>query len=457
MIKKDCTSGKIFDMITKRCIATNTKMFKDRVTKQLKNGIKRFDPDDLVKLGYITQPVKSTQVSQTHKVKLNNEIKDNLKNKLQKAKDNIKYEYKYVDEDHKKYCKFQNTMIKKPMVYKFISYNLTYMKSPIYGDFSMDMFKDLRKRMWTAAKFDTGIGREGTNLDRMNKLPTDEETENAVDIDWFVKANEYIQQLTDEELFAVKGYTHHGDVLMNKYLRKTLNINVFIKQYNKFFYYSNYFPLFFPFLRMIFKYRSKLDTVVIDKKYQFDGHLKIVLSLFKSDDTSYRRGWGKISKTDEAEDIYTAVLRIVTLLKKSVWEEAIKLLVVTLNDVIHNSPSTTRKMILYRGEKNDDYFKVDTGKKFFKIKGFISTSLSPHNANRFSGSECCMNEITVLPGSKCLFLMGVSSIPEEIEVLLGMNTTYLMRSHRLKSYPHNGNMCSVDRSSTKKTTKLVAL
>lgn len=457
MSKKYCASGKIFDLVTKRCITTNTKLFKERVEDQIKNGTKRFDPEDLIKLGYTIKPVKPTEVKQNHKIKLDNEVKENLKNKLQQARENIKYEYKYVDEDHKKYCKFNNTMLKKPIITKLISYNLTYMKSPIYGAFNMNMFKNLKKGRWTVGKFDTGIVREGTNLDRMNKLPTDEETTNAIDMDWFLKLNRYIQGLTDEELFAVKGYTYHGDVLMNKYLRKTLNIDYYIKSFDLSTYYLNYLPLFFPLLRMVFKYRTNLDTLVIYKKSQSNEYLKKILGLFKPNDTSYIRGWEAVSKTDKAEQIYIAILRIFQLFNKQVIEEAIKLLIHTLNDVINRSPSTTRKITLYRGDKNDDYFKVNTGKNFFKNKGFISTSLSPYKAGIFAGENCCMNEITVLPGSKCLFLMGVSTIPGEIEVLLSMNTTYLMRSHRLKSYPPDGRICSVDRTSARKTTKLVAL
>ena len=455
MSKKDCASGKIFDFITKRCIATNTKMFKQRVEDQMKNGTKRFDPEDLIKLGYITQPIKHTEVTQKHKTKLSNEIKENLKNKLQQAKENITYKYKYVDEDHNKYCKFNNTMIKKPMIKKYIDYNLTYMKSPIHGGFNRDMFMNFHKKSWTVSTL--GISTEGTNMDRMNKLPTDEETTNAVDIDWFLKINEYIQGLTDEQLFAIKGYTYHGDVIMNKYLRKTFNIDDYIKSFNLSIYTLHYFPLFFPLLRMVFKYRTNLDALVIDKTSQSNEYLKKILGLFKPNDTSYVKGWESVCKTDKAEQIYTAIVRIFMLFNKQIIEEAIKLLIQTLNDVINKSPSTTRKMTLYRGDKKDDYFKVDTGKKFFKIKGFISTSLSPSKAKIFAGEKCCMNEITVLPGSKCLFLMGVSTIPDEIEVLLSMNTTYLMRNHRLKSYPPNRELCATTRIGAKQTTKLVAL
>lgn len=462
MSKKNCASGKIFDFVTKRCIGTNSKTFKERVEDQIKNGTKRFDPEDLIKLGYITQPTKHTEVIQNNKTKLSNEIKENLKKKLDQAKENIKYEYKYVNEDHKNYCKFKNTMLKEPIIDKFIIYSLTYMKSPIYGPFNTKMLMDIHKNKWTVSELCTGMT-EATNWDRMNKLPTDEETMNAVDIDWFLKMNKYIQDLTDEQLFAIKGYTFHGDVLMNNFLRKTFDIDYYIQTFDLFTYTTNYFPLFFPLLRMVFEYRKNLDALVIDKlSLQFaiyNKHFKKILGLFKPNDTSYIHGWEAVCKTDykKVEQIYTAILHIVTLLKKQVIEEAIQLLIRTLNDVINKSPSTTRKMTLYRGDQNDDYFKVDTGNKFFKIKGFISTSLSKIKAKEFAGDKCCMNEITVLPGSKCLFVMGVSSYPEEIEVLLSMNTTYLMRSHRLKSYPPGKDLCSTTRTGARRTTKLVAL
>jgi hypothetical protein len=78
----------------------------------------------------------------------------------------------------------------------------------------------------------------------------------------------------------------------------------------------------------------------------------------------------------------------------------------------------------------------------------------------FSGGDiCCTNEITILPGSKILFVGGVSSMPDEIEFILGMNTTYLMRKFREKKYIQDYLICNDKPRKRQKVlvTSLVAL
>jgi hypothetical protein len=126
-------------------------------------------------------------------------------------------------------------------------------------------------------------------------------------------------------------------------------------------------------------------------------------------------------------------------------------------------------MIVYRGDKDDTYFNRNTGEVFFKNKGLISISLSYTKAFDFTedvfsmgfsgGDICCMNEITILPGSRILFVGGVSSMPGEIEFILGMNTTYLMRKFREKKFIQDYFICNDKPRKRQKilVTSLIAL
>jgi hypothetical protein len=146
---------------------------------------------------------------------------------------------------------------------------------------------------------------------------------------------------------------------------------------------------------------------------------------------------------------------------------AIDKLINIVDEVIDRSPPTRKKMIVYRGDRDDTYFNRNTGDIFFKNKGIISTTLSYNEAIRFTSEKvsyinserCCMNEITVLPGSRILFIGGVSTLPQEIEFILGMNTTYLMRKYRERKYVKDYKICS-DKIGNRKeilVTSLVAL
>jgi hypothetical protein len=71
-----------------------------------------------------------------------------------------------------------------------------------------------------------------------------------------------------------------------------------------------------------------------------------------------------------------------------------------------------------------------------------------------------MKKITILPGSRLLFVGGVSSVPREIEFLLGMNTTYLMRKYRDKAFTKDYMLCGgiqTDIRPKMLVTRLVAL
>jgi hypothetical protein len=116
-----------------------------------------------------------------------------------------------------------------------------------------------------------------------------------------------------------------------------------------------------------------------------------------------------------------------------------------LQHIIDNAPPIKKLMVLYRGVKTDYYLKGKEG-HYYKSDGFVSTSVSVSKATGFTNKlittnppHCCMKRVTLLPGTKALVIMGVSHYPDEKEVLLGLNTKYLVRKakQRKKFYDNS--------------------
>ena len=105
-------------------------------------------------------------------------------------------------------------------------------------------------------------------------------------------------------------------------------------------------------------------------------------------------------------------------------------------------------------------------KKTAKNKTFISSTVDYTVSQRFSGNSCCLTYISILPGSQLLWLSGLSRIPAESEFLIGLNTTFMIRSHKkeyIQKYetaPNLPSICDSLKTSyqmSRTITKVVAL
>lgn len=373
----------------------------------------------------------------------------------------------YIDNVHKRMCETsKKELLNEPIIKKRLSFNCVYYRSPLQGTFRPDMlsYSKALKHKWIPEDISLdGVVSISSNYDRENGLIKDEDVYNTLDMNWFKKVNEYIRDLNDYELFTIKAYTYHGDVLMNNYERGMFNAKRFsnrLDQYNLTLYKtSTYFPLFFPFLEIFMRFGDgkNIHKLVLDKKdlakepkySEKMNTLNRILKKYNSKDTSFENIWEREKKNNNEKTLYMNVVDVSNIIRYELIEEAVSILSKRFDKIIQNSPATTKKMILYRGDKDSNYFNKDTGNMFFRIKGFISTSLAYNTAVGFtqydmgSNTRCCINEITILPGSKLLFIMGVSTIPSELEFVLGLKTTYLMRGFRQNSYRDRDNQSSI--------------
>jgi hypothetical protein len=245
----------------------------------------------------------------------------------------------------------------------------------------------------------------------------------------------YQKGLNYAELLTLHTYTYQGDVLMNNYLRNSFDVNKYKEHVKKgkTDYNTTYFPLFIPFIKIL---KDNIDNVMeilnpeilLASRKKFVKQIKMKKELFLTD----------FKEIKNKGALYQFIVKNALMLSDESIIEAVSSLCKILQTVIDNAPPVKKKMIVYRGS-NDYYFDKDIRNIFYKNMGFVSSSIDKSSAFSFTVEQtdhpgrCCLSYITLLPGTKTVWLEGVTSMKGEYEFLLGLNTHYLIRKHKVPS------------------------
>lgn len=234
-----------------------------------------------------------------------------------------------------------------------------------------------------------------------------------IDTKWFVKMQAYISSLSNRERFALYAYTKNGDVYVNL-KERGMKLN-----YDR----INMKPFFYEFLEYM----------------TMDGTDKSIITDIKNTLGMTVDEIQKVKKDTEGRELANLYSNFVHLSSKKVKPAGIDILIKMLSDtisrVIKKSPPTTKPMVVFRGVK-DCFFAADNftskykGNEVYYNKGFVSTTLQHKVAlDTFSSmiSRCCFKVITILPGTRCIPLIGLTQFEEEVEILLDRNTKYIIR------------------------------
>lgn len=108
-------------------------------------------------------------------------------------------------------------------------------------------------------------------------------------------------------------------------------------------------------------------------------------------------------------------------------QECLMDLVKDVRYVFSICPKTTRKMILWRGLRSapssDPY------------PGLTSMSLNPFHTLHYTGRDCCLQQITLLPKTPLLFIGGLSSFKKELECVLPDNLQFYEVRKSMETIP----------------------
>jgi hypothetical protein len=427
--KKSCEEEtKILNLKSNRCIKVNGSSFKKFLKLQVENNEQYFHEDDLAKHGYT---VKTANIPKKVENKISNYIANKLKQKAMLAIQKNKSGY-YVNKEHKAYCKGEHVRLTEPVINKTIQYRFTYTKTPVYGHFKKSMFEDVLEPDNFKVHMDdliyNGIPILTNNHNRKLNVNIEEEESNIIDIEWFNQLDMYISKLKCNELFALYGYTYRGDEMVNNFLRGTFDLdklrNGFVYDRQKYLT-KLYLPIFFESLGFMKDHKNSIQDYLTNKTTQ-------VVNSFNADKHLLNEDF---ETSDKKEAIYDFVVNHISYLN----DKALTYIMIrysrTLQKVIDNAPPLKKKMIVYRGVADDFYFQNKMDDVMFKNKGFVSTSIHIGTALSFTKDKCCLKKITLLPGTKTVWLGGVTRLSGEDEFLLGFNTTYLIRSHMINMRP----------------------
>ncbi len=207
-------------------------------------------------------------------------------------------------------------------------------------------------------------------------------TSETIDNNWIKQSNKYVEKLSERDKFMLRGYTFHGDEIVNTYLR------------NK--------------------------DVVLSHRLLRVNHTKYgiayAVQLFELHNTDmsdyYITMNGYITKAG-----YNAIAELLANTSDNDILICIERYISELTRIINYSPKLQKEIIVYRGVKTD-YFESDEGKTVHN-KGFLSTTISIDTLTYFSNYYIYRMHLNT--NTPCVCLNGFSE-HEEFEILVSPNT-----------------------------------
>jgi hypothetical protein len=314
------------------------------------------------------------------------------------------------------------------------------------------------------------IYKEYNNYNQQFLRSTSVENNLEMDVEWLQKQKNYIMNMSKYDLFTLKGYTHYGDVLVNSLLRDVIEWDKVKTMNTDFFSSFDYFPVYFQLDAILSQIvsrnhhgsQSKLSLYAL-----FDKPENTMVKLYTKTTNKSIPRTSPLNKyvdiitidynTWKHSDRYIVLVSLWGLLHPTVYKKVIELFQQDLSRIINKSPPLTKDVVVFRGVKKDFYLK-GARNGYYKNIGFVSTSMDVEKAQFFqrlgdeqsSGSDCCIQRITLVKGTRALLMMPTSQYGDEKEVLLNHGSTYkiieprVMKTFYNKTYEKSYDICKND-------------
>jgi hypothetical protein len=214
---------------------------------------------------------------------------------------------------------------------------------------------------------------------------------------WLEKQHAYISSLSFRDKYVLQNYTHHGDVIVNSYLRKTFHV------FEDF----DFSPFYFQIIDFFRDLHVGMARIYIKHEGSY-SHLLNFISYYK---------------TFNENEIFTFCKQHLNV---NFINVVVKKYIDDLDSIISKSPSLESKLTVFRGVIDDHWIKTDDEAELI-TDSFWSTSISLNVANHFSNKKnCCIHKIVLLPGTRCISLVCASKYSHEKEILLGKHQRLLL-------------------------------
>lgn len=213
------------------------------------------------------------------------------------------------------------------------------------------------------------------------------EAVSSIDNVWFQNNDDFILNLSLEDKFALVAMTNKSQQHIQAYL-KGEDTKLFKNRVRKWRQdIHGFLPIFFP---LYHKYKPHLKQ----------KNLSVVYS--------------------------HVITTICPQLTDEEIDECVMELVKKIRSIFSKCPKTTRKMVLWRGLRS-----TPTS----NYTGFTSMSLNPFHTINYTGRECCLQKLTILPKTPLLFIGGLSSFKKELECVLPDNLNFYEIRKSVESIP----------------------
>lgn len=216
------------------------------------------------------------------------------------------------------------------------------------------------------------------------------ESVSSLDNVWFQKNDDFIRSLAISDKFALVAMTNKSQQHIQAYLKG---------QDTK-----------------LFKNRVRRW------KQDIHGYLPIFFPLYNK----HKKALKKEKKSSMAEIYHYVVGTLCPTLTDQEIDECLVELVKQIRHLFATCPRTRSKMILWRGLRSTPSP---------SHPGFTSMSLNPFHTLNYVGGECCLQKLTILPGTPLLFIGGLSSFKNELECVLPDNLQFYEIGKSVESIP----------------------
>jgi hypothetical protein len=304
-----------------------------------------------------------------------------LKKLFQESKDL----YPVIPKQYVDYCEGDDIPVglfqKKTDKFRFYFTKYPNLQSPLKC--SMDLDGDANMKL-SSRSFQ--IGYNSIQMKLFNRLY---ENVSSLDNNWFQKNDDFIKQLSAKNRFALVAMTNKSQQHIQAYL-KGEDTKLFKNRVRKW-------------------------------RQDIHGYLPIFFPLYEKHEKELKK-----EKKTMAEIYEHVVSNICPNLTDQEIDECLVELVKQVRHVFSICPRTTKKMTLWRGMRSNPSL---------SYSGFTSMSLNPFHTLNYTGRECCLQKLTILPGTPLLFIGGLSSFKNELECVLPDNLQFYEIRKSMENIP----------------------
>lgn len=369
--------------------------------KLYKQGVKFSDGDQekIVAAGFAAPP------------KIGSKVKAMLARKVKSLRERNKTDY--IDSAHQRACETGDmSHLEEPITKTVVTVTPFYSKT--YG-LTNGRFLDYLDRgipfldrgpgssilyghnNYNKAVFERLFGKDGMSLDAA----------------WMRECDDYIRGLNKYDMFTLAGYTNHSHWYINSYMAGTMTEEALQSRLAS---RTNHTKWYFPFYMQA---RSIFDEIDLDMDVTVGNRTKRL---------SY---WLSRIEKDSMSDGYMVFIEIMQHLPWAFWVKTMNLFKDDLERIIAGAPPTKKRIVVYRGVKDDYFARPEEVKRGYHTSAtFLSTTLSPRYANLFRGEHCCFKRITILPGSRALFMSGASMFKNDFQVLINVGASFYIKNRK---------------------------